>query len=109
MTRKRVIVVESEKLLSAGVYSLLSVNGHLEVEGVILEEQNFLDAVKRFQPDVVIMDESILAQHIQGYMTFLKEFPRMRTIVLNLGTNSVQVCDQQLIHVEHFDDFLGQI
>lgn len=106
---KRVIVMESERLLSAGAYSLLQTNGHLEVISVALDKQSFIDEATRFKPDVVIMDERILSQNFLGYMAFVKSCPRMRTIVLSLGTNSVQVCDQHIVHVECLDDFFDQI
>jgi DNA-binding NarL/FixJ family response regulator len=109
VAQKRIIVMESEPLLSAGVYSLLSTNGHLKVMSVDLDKQSFVSVANEFRPDVVIMDERVLMENFAGYMGFLKSFPRIRTIVLSIQANCLQVCDQQIVHVRNLDDFMSQI
>lgn len=109
MTKRRVIVLETEKLLSAGISSLLSTNGKMEVIGLTFEEEKFNEAVNHFKPEVVIVDEQVLDEHLNAYSAILKNYPKVRTIVMNTGANSLQICDKELIQVEHLDDFLEQI
>jgi DNA-binding NarL/FixJ family response regulator len=109
VTRKRVIVVESENLLNAGIYSLLSANGHLDVIGVTSKDENFFDVFDRVKPHIIILDEKTMSRNMTAYMLFTKNYPRLRTIVLSLGTNNVQVCDKQVVHIQNFDDFMNQI
>ena len=109
VTPKRVIVVESEKLLSAGIYSLLSSKDHYDVSGVIMREGNFSDVFDRVQPHILILDEVTLDQYMTTYMSFTKNYPRLRTIVLSLGTNNMRVYDKQIIQVQNLDDFMNQM
>ena len=109
MIQKRIVVLESKDLLSAGIYSLLSTHGYAEILSLTLDREDYLDQMARYEPEVVIMDERVLARISDTYAIFLRHFPNIRTIVLNLGTNSVKVCEQRLIHVEHVADFLEQI
>ncbi|MFN2224433.1 MAG: hypothetical protein PVH65_02045 [Chloroflexota bacterium] len=109
MAQKRVIVVESEKLISAGIYSLLSSNHNLDVFGMSLRGEELFDVADQFQPDVVVMDERYLHQNLKSYLAFIKTCPRLRTIVVNLSTNSLRVCDGQIVHVQHLEDFMDQI
>lgn len=109
MTKRRVIVLETEKLLSAGISSLLSTNGKMEVIGLTFEEEKFNEAVNHFKPEVVIVDEQVLDENLNAYSAILKNYPKVRTIVMNTGANSLQICDKELIQVEHLDDFLEQI
>jgi chemotaxis response regulator CheB len=109
VTKKRVIVLEIENLLSAGISSLLSTNGKLEVIGLTFEEAIFHEAVNHFKPEVVIVDEQVLDQNLNAFSAILKNYPKVRTIVMSMGTNSFQICDKELIQVQHLDDFLEQI
>ncbi len=109
MKQKRIIVLESQKLLSAGIYSLLSAHDELDVFGLTLRSQDFFFLAKQYQPDVIIMDERFLDQNLDSYLDFIRSCPRLRTIVFNAGTNSMEVCDRQIIHVGHLDDFLDQL
>jgi chemotaxis response regulator CheB len=109
VTRKRIIVVESEQLLSAGIFSLLSANGQLDVVGMMTIDENFFDVFERVKPHIIILDEDTLSRNMTAYMLFTKNYPRLRTIVLSLGTNNVQVCDKQVVHIQNIDDFMNQI
>ena len=109
MTPKRVIVVESEKLLSAGIYSLLSSKDHYDVSGVIMREENFSDVFARVQPHILILDEATLSQYLTTYMAFTKNYPKLRTVVLSLGTNNMQVYDKQIVQIQNLNDFMEQM
>jgi hypothetical protein len=109
VTRKRVIVVESEELLSAGVYSLLSAKGHFDVNGVVMKEGNFSDVFTRIKPHILILDEATLDQYLTTYRSLTKNYPKLRTIVLSLGTNNMLVYDKQIVQVQNLDDFMNQL
>ena len=99
----------SEKLLSAGVYSLLSAKENIDVSGVVMNEGNFSDVFTCVKPHVLILDEFTLSQYLSTYMSFTKNYPKLRTIVLNLGTNNVHIYDKQIVHVQNLDDFMNQM
>lgn len=109
MARKRIIVLESENMLSAGVASLLSSNGQLNVICMAFDQENFSEVINRFQPEVIIIDDGLLDRNRDAYANAIRNCPRLRTIVLSLGLNHVQIYDKELIHVRKLDDLLDQL
>ena len=109
MARKRIIVLESENLLSASTSSLLSSNEHLNVICMAFDKENLSEVIERFQPEVIVVDESLMDQHRDDYVKAIRCYPRLRTIVLSLGGNHVHVWDKELVHVTKLKDFWDQI
>jgi hypothetical protein len=52
------------------------------------------------------MDENVLCANMSAYLAILRNYPEMRTIVLSLGDNQMQVYDRRIIEVDHLNDFL---
>jgi hypothetical protein len=97
----RVVILQSDKLLNAGVQSLLSTKADVEVIGIAHSDESYASILERTQPDIVIMDENVLCANMSAYL-----YPEMRTIVLSLGDNQMQVYDRRIIEVDHLNDFL---
>jgi DNA-binding NarL/FixJ family response regulator len=57
--RRRVLVVENQRLVGAGIQHLLTGEAGLEVAGVAPEDEAALVAeIKRFLPDWVVLDQA---------------------------------------------------
>lgn len=58
------------------------------------------------QPDVVILDEGLLAANISDIVKLADCHPSLRLIVYRLNDGRVQIFDEQMVQVRHFSDFL---
>jgi len=103
------VILESEKLLAAVVRSLLSELDFLEIVGVSLGVPEDIAEIDKFHPDVIVVDETFLAKHLDIFMTLMKDYHQIRTIVLHQGNNELDVCDKQVIKIENLSDFIDLI
>ena len=109
MKRKRVIVLESEDLLGAGVFSLLSADRRFEVRRAWLGEEGFARAMAGFDPEVFVVEEETLARNLSICSRLFEAYPRIRVIVLNPGANTVKVCERQIVILETIEDFFEMV
>ena len=105
--RKKILVLESKKLLTASIASLLSAHSELDVmsttKGTLADWDNANDV----RPDVVILEEGLLAANISDLVHLAERHPTLRLIVFRLSDGNVQIFDKQMVRVRHFSDFLG--
>jgi chemotaxis response regulator CheB len=110
MTLKRVLIIQCESLLGAGVESLLTGLGKMLVEGVEQDDLGaIIAAIQAQKPDVIIMDEKTLANHALEFLQFLEQYPQLRVVVVNSHHNYLQVFDKRLIPIETSTDLLAVI
>lgn len=107
--RTRIVILQSEKLLTASVQSLLSKKENVDLIAVRHSDESFASILKRTQPDIVIMGEQIICDNMSNYLEILKEYPDVRTIVLRLGDNQMHVYDKRIVQVERLNDFFDQL
>ena len=107
MSNRRVLVLESDLLLGAGIRSLLSGQEQLDVSSV--DETNcekLTQTIREFRPDVIVLAEDRLALHRKLLTSCLQISPNLRTIVVNRNDNQVQIWDKRVIVVHELRDFL---
>lgn len=107
MERKRILILDSGHVPSAGLFSMLSMNGELDVQAVAGGDgQTLLQTALEFKPQVLILDESNRVEALHVLARIFKDFPRLRTIIVNWDKNQIQVCDQQTVFIAGIVDFL---
>lgn len=104
--RKKILVLESEKLLAAGILSLLAGHAELDVRSTTIHSLFCVDEPDSQQPDVVILDEELLAANLSATIQLADRHPRLRLIVFRLTDNRVHVFDKQIVRVRQASDFL---
>lgn len=105
---KRILVLRNQLLMNAGLQILLSRQESLEVIGKEIQNQDDLFRfIERLQPDVIIVDEGILAPKLADLLKFLQNYPKKRTIIMSLEENQIQVYDTKQIQLHQLDDFLA--
>ena len=108
--QKRIVVLESDQLLNAGVQSFLSSQGYQQVHGVATQdEQDLVDEIEGFRPNVIIMDEQCHAAYLSLLMPYLASDSAIRTIILNLHNNQISIFEQRQVLVQQLSDFLDVI
>jgi DNA-binding NarL/FixJ family response regulator len=104
---QRVLVVENQSLLGAGVENLLSQETHLKVRGVSpRDEAELLGAIRLFQPDVIVLDGS-LEPHISAcLLDHVADYPKVRLVQISLEGTLVQVYERHQVPIMDATDFL---
>lgn len=107
-TPKRIIILVSDDLLSAGVESFLSNQEQFDVFSIENKvPKDIFQAILDIQPDVIIMDQNNRMINFSELLADLETMPRVRTIVLNLSDNQIQVCERNRIEIHQLSDFLS--
>jgi len=107
---KRVVVLESDYLFSAGVQSFLSNQENLEVTGLDASDpQEIYQAILQIQPDVIILDQNNQLIDLNTLLEHLEDLPRVRTVVMSYSDDQVQVYDRNKISIHQLSDFLAVI
>ena len=104
---KRILMVNSELLLSAGVESLLSNEIDFGLKRIMLDNEiDLSDELNRYQPDTVIMDESLMMTDPSALMGLLKNGPDMRVIVLQVRENQLQIYKRHDVSISCVEDLV---
>ena len=107
---KRVVVLESDYLFSAGVQSFLSNQEDLEVTGLDAKDPlEIFQAILRIRPDVFILDQNNKQIDLNTLLEHLEDLPRVRTVVMSYSDDQVQVFDRNNISIHQLSDFLAVI
>lgn len=105
--RKKILVLESEKLLTASIASLLASQSEVEVLQTPTGTLAGWNPTNGTMPDVVIVEEGLLAANLLEIVKLAERHPRVRLIVLGLSNSNVQIYDKQMVKVRQVSDLLG--
>jgi DNA-binding NarL/FixJ family response regulator len=107
---KKVIVILSESLIGKGVESILSREMDLSVTSIsFIDDATLNQQIERVQPDVVILDESLLSSEMPRLFNLFASYPNLRVMVLSVGENRINIYDRQEIQVSHSADLVSAI
>lgn len=108
-TGKRILVLEKEKLLSDAVFSLLSSRPEYHVAHVQFDELGALNSPDHAEPDVIIMDQGVVANNISAVMELVDRHPKVRLIIIGLSDNVLHVFDKSVVDVSDVSEFIAQL
>ncbi len=104
--QKKILVLESENLLAAGIVSMLVSKLGISVAGTTAVSLASLGQLCSSQPDVVILDEELLAANILALIQLTDCYPKLRLIILSIKDSSVNIFDKQTIQIRKPSDFI---
>lgn len=107
--KKRVLLFESDSLLAASLASLLLTLSDIEVVYVTLAALGGTDALALAHSDVVILEDTLVHQHLAELLPFIETFSSVRAVILNSEHNFVQVFDKQVLLVNQLSDFVDVV
>lgn len=88
----RVLIVENQLLLGAGLQNLLSGETDLDVIGISPRNQlELVQKIRQIQPDVVFLDKDSRLTNATDLLTFLENFSKLRVIVVNANDNLAHI------------------
>jgi DNA-binding NarL/FixJ family response regulator len=104
----RVLVIENQRLLGAGIETLLRRDVDLDVLGVTPEsESGLLRDINRFQADVVIFDEAMIDS--TGLLNLLEHYPTLRVVLVNADDGLVRTFDARQFNVVQATELVALI
>jgi DNA-binding NarL/FixJ family response regulator len=107
---RRVLIVENQTLLGAGVHSLLGDETGLEIRGISPHDQTeLIQDVRCFQPDIVIMDKVGHLIAPLNLLAALENHSQLQVIVVSADDNQVCIYDKRQLLVRQAADFLDMI
>lgn len=106
----RVLIVENQLLLGAGVQSLLTGEADLDVIGISpVNQAELVQEIRRFRPDVVVIDKVTHLADANKLVAFLKNHPKLRVVVVSANDNLVCVYNKQQVLVSQATDLINLI
>lgn len=107
---QRVLIVESELLLGAGVESILAGHTGLDVAGISPCDQAVLvEEIRVFRPDIVVMDVVTRFASATNLLALLEDCPKLRVLVMSVDDNRICVYDKREVLVTQVRDLLDII
>jgi len=103
--RKKILVLESEKLLGASILSLLASREEFDVADLPVASLDRLNGSGDVMPDVIIMEEAQLMANISAVLQLTNSHPNLRLIVFGLSDSKLHVYDKQMVEVRQVSDF----
>ena len=107
---KRVLIIEGERLLVDGVVSLLSGgNGIHLLNKTVSDEPALVNEIEAFQPSVIIVDERSPFANLSLVHGVLKNYPKLRVIVIDERENFIHIYNKQSVTVNRSADLICAI
>lgn len=103
---KKILVLESKKLMLAGIFSILESQSEFDVAQTPTVSFGSLKQFSDVQPDIVILDEELLAVNLLTLVQLTNCHPKLCLIVLNLNGNHINVFKKQTVHISNVNDFV---
>ena len=104
--QKKILVLESEKILVAGIFSLLTSRSEFDVTSTTFSSLACLEPSDNLQLEIVILDEELLAANILALIQLTDSYPNLRLIVLSLRDSIVNIIDKQTVPVKNASDLI---
>lgn len=94
----RVLVVDNERLLGAGIESLLGAEIGLEVAGVSPGDwAGLIEEIRQFQPDVIVLDKDTYLTDSTSLLTSLENYSEVRVVQVSANSDLVCIYDKQQV------------
>jgi DNA-binding NarL/FixJ family response regulator len=107
---QRVLVVENQILMGAGIQILLGGQADLEVMGIApCDQAELAREIRRWRPDLVVVNKDSQYVDPTKLLATLQGYPKLRLVVVSANDNRVCVYDKQQVLTNGARDLLGII
>jgi len=104
---KRVLVVQSEHLLGAGILHLLNREMDLHVFNTTCDNPGTLFAqIEDIQPAVLVIEENAHLTDHPSFFSLLSGYPDLRVILIDERSNRMQIFKTEEVVIERSTDLL---
>lgn len=107
---KRVLILESDLLLTQGLISLLRSREDLEVKGVKFSGLAELSKIiVDFNPHVIVLAQQCLDESYSELLPTLMKYQQLRVVSFDPHSNNLYVYEKQEVRVKETADFFTAI
>ena len=107
---RRVLIVENQTLLGAGVHSLVGDETGLEVRGISPHDHTeLIRDIESFQPDIVILNKVSQLMAPLNLLAALENHTQLQLIVVSADDNRVCIYDKRQLLVKRAADLVDII
>lgn len=107
---QRVLIIENQLLLGAGLQELLSDQTDFDVIGISPNSQDDLvREIRQIQPNVAFLNEDSHLTDANNLLAFLEDLPELRVIVVSANHDVAYIYNKQEIRLYHHTDLFGII
>ena len=94
---QRVLIIENNLLLGAGIQNLLAGMANLEVIGIASGRKwgELAQEIERLQPDLIVLDEDSHLANLTKLLPLLAEFSQLRLVVVSANDDRVRIYGKQ--------------
>jgi DNA-binding NarL/FixJ family response regulator len=104
---KRVLVVQSEHLLGAGILHLLNREMDMHVFNTTCDNPGTLfQQIKDIQPAVLVVEENSHLTDHPSFFSLLSGYPDLRVILIDERNNRMQIFNTKEVVIERSTDLL---
>jgi hypothetical protein len=108
MKTKRVLWVESGRLLGDVISSLVEENEHIAlIRSAPPSSQALLAEVRAHRPHIVVLDDTLHAEFLRGLLRYMQRVEGLRVVVVDAESNCVEVYQKEQIRLRHSADFFA--
>ena len=109
-TFNRILVVDNQGVMGAGLETLLSGDAALEVWGVALAgEQALVQEIQRIEPDVIILIRESQEVSPGRLLDLLADYGRLRIISVSMNSNAIEVYNKQPVIPTNYVTLIDQL
>ena len=106
MSASRVLVMKKNSLLNSVLTDLLSRHSELNVmAGEAVDLEGLMDEITQFEPEVVLMGQSMPLASVQSLAKLMIMQPGLRVIVVSEDTNWLHIYQKEDVLLTCADDF----
>ncbi|MBK8902546.1 MAG: hypothetical protein IPM53_15265 [Anaerolineaceae bacterium] len=103
---ERVLVVTAQTLFESAIVCWLLTTTELEIQTVSSQsEKNVLQAIRRFKPNVVVLDEGAYQHSLVRLLLGFLPCSDLRLVGVNSRNEFVHVYHVRQVQIEHISDF----
>lgn len=106
----RILIVEDELLLGAGIKSLLTGETDLDLlDSCSGDEAELAEEIRRLQPNVIILDQNSNLVDLGKLMSWLDGYPELRVVLVNANLDLVEIYDKRQVVITQVADFIATV
>ncbi len=107
---QRVLIIENELLLGAGIQVLLAAEVDLDVIGIAaIDEERLAQELSRLRPDVIILDETSRLACPDKLQVLLNGTSQVQIVVISASHDLIRIYNKREIRLYQTTDFLDII
>lgn len=107
---RRVLILENQLLVGAGIQVLLGGEADLDVIGIsLLHPEELAQLINKAEPDVIVLDEVSHLARLTALLPLLNDFPKLRIVVVSAQDDLVRIYMKQEVLVTHASQLINII